>query len=946
MGSTPETASLEKNSESHHRETPGKPAVLASFGDPFHAVADRMLLGPTDPPDVTIRSLRAPALRVPVLQHAQRAWGNHASQQIVQRACGLQRQCACGGTCPKCRENEQRPLLQRSPANDDERAFNGLPSTAGAPLEARARRSMENHFDTDLTEVRVHTAAEDAASATALEALAYTSGRDIYFAAGMYAPSTTAGQRLLTHEVAHVMQQRSGREPSLSTKSAHGVKVGAPDDALEAAADSASEQFVNGTHETDETPSERLEAKTAIQPFVQRQPASKTTGEELPISGELELRTYRVNLGGQQFSLTPTEYDMLLKATAREIARKARSYKDTAETLLETQQQHIKDSNSVIRYLSSLVGGADLPDADVYTQPAKDAEALIADVQRIDINPENGQRIEFLYQRLSYLAQETKAAEHAWYKYINGTIEGAESTVHGLETVRDTAFAVDAALAGGVAAPAIFTAAGGGVVGTSLALGGGAVAGSGTKGLLEFGGAAGGEALSTAITPGSHSFDWSYVEQRTTKGLKSGTFEGALGAGAAFITPAVSGVMTRGVTSVGGEAFATSTAGRYTISALTGITMGGGAPALTNAPALAHGDISTGDYFWGIGKGAFWGGAAGMASNSIQGLNREGGIPFRGDVAPMPRWMFAGPLSPLAPGWNPTPGFNQLPFEELPKIPGMTWTRVTYQGQPRWEPMSTLGAARDPVQLNWYGDPNVSSANFVIRVGGTTTFGIQTFSPTPYTGLPANTGAGGTSLPGAPSSMRDDFPVTSRDFTEPATGQTYTRGHIIDFRNTTPRTASIPDSNMDPANFTPEQPWIGGGRLPGGGRTFGVRAQITNRIIRTNPGGGARLAQYNVSTSGRTTLNGELIPDEYIYVERNAAGIPTRAWRIPNNTAAPPSVPGPAGGPPGRPVTSAGDADAAFDLPLNQIPRPILDHLRIEALTAAAVGEAVGKVRE
>ena len=44
----------------------------------------------------------------------------------------------------------------------------------------------------------------------AVQARAYTVGRDIAFAAGQYAPETTEGRRLLAHELTHVVQQTGG----------------------------------------------------------------------------------------------------------------------------------------------------------------------------------------------------------------------------------------------------------------------------------------------------------------------------------------------------------------------------------------------------------------------------------------------------------------------------------------------------------------------------------------------------------------------------------------------------------------------------------------------------------------------------------------------------------------------------------------------------------------
>ncbi len=68
---------------------------------------------------------------------------------------------------------------------------------------------MGEALGVDLGAVRVHTDPASAESADAIGARAYTAGSDVYFAAGQYAPTSEDGQRLLAHELAHVVQQRS-----------------------------------------------------------------------------------------------------------------------------------------------------------------------------------------------------------------------------------------------------------------------------------------------------------------------------------------------------------------------------------------------------------------------------------------------------------------------------------------------------------------------------------------------------------------------------------------------------------------------------------------------------------------------------------------------------------------------------------------------------------------
>lgn len=77
----------------------------------------------------------------------------------------------------------------------------------GQPLDANTRASMESRFGHDFGSVRVHDDAQAVESAQAVDAQAYTVGRDIVFASGKYAPRTAKGRRLLAHELTHVVQQ-------------------------------------------------------------------------------------------------------------------------------------------------------------------------------------------------------------------------------------------------------------------------------------------------------------------------------------------------------------------------------------------------------------------------------------------------------------------------------------------------------------------------------------------------------------------------------------------------------------------------------------------------------------------------------------------------------------------------------------------------------------------
>jgi hypothetical protein len=78
---------------------------------------------------------------------------------------------------------------------------------SGSPLPHDVRASMEPRFGADFSGVRVHTGGEADQLNRQLSAQAFTRGHDIYMAAGKYAPGTLAGNRLLAHELTHVVQQ-------------------------------------------------------------------------------------------------------------------------------------------------------------------------------------------------------------------------------------------------------------------------------------------------------------------------------------------------------------------------------------------------------------------------------------------------------------------------------------------------------------------------------------------------------------------------------------------------------------------------------------------------------------------------------------------------------------------------------------------------------------------
>ncbi len=80
----------------------------------------------------------------------------------------------------------------------------------GQPLDPPTRGLMETRFGHDFSRVGVHTDARAAEAASTINARAFTLNHNIVFGAGEYAPRTHAGRWLISHELAHVVQQTGG----------------------------------------------------------------------------------------------------------------------------------------------------------------------------------------------------------------------------------------------------------------------------------------------------------------------------------------------------------------------------------------------------------------------------------------------------------------------------------------------------------------------------------------------------------------------------------------------------------------------------------------------------------------------------------------------------------------------------------------------------------------
>ncbi len=98
-------------------------------------------------------------------------------------------------TCADCETDPQNDLT----------SYLSSSAPTGHALPPDVRAQFEPRFGQDLGHVRVHADTRSAAAAHEIDALAFTHGSHIHFAQGRFDHGTSAGRRLLAHELAHVL---------------------------------------------------------------------------------------------------------------------------------------------------------------------------------------------------------------------------------------------------------------------------------------------------------------------------------------------------------------------------------------------------------------------------------------------------------------------------------------------------------------------------------------------------------------------------------------------------------------------------------------------------------------------------------------------------------------------------------------------------------------------
>jgi hypothetical protein len=168
------------------------------------------------------------------------------------------------------------------------------------PLAPQVAARFSQAYEHDLSQVRVH---PDSPKPGAIGARAFTVGNDIAFAPGTYQPASTEGQKLLGHELAHVVQQ-SRQQPILQGK-------GLSSDGPEQEADRAAEAAISGEPVPPLTPV----GQGTVQLQAAGAPAAKPTPDKADTHKKVQ--PGEIDLGRGMLDPSTVRIDENGKATAR-----------------------------------------------------------------------------------------------------------------------------------------------------------------------------------------------------------------------------------------------------------------------------------------------------------------------------------------------------------------------------------------------------------------------------------------------------------------------------------------------------------------------------------------------------------------------------------------------------------------------------------------------------
>lgn len=103
------------------------------------------------------------------------------------------------------------PAVERTRQRKRSTAWGSPTTTPSRPLPTEQAQRLGQAFGHDFARVQIHDDLRAQAAARALQEEAFALGSHVFFARGAYRPGTREGDRLLIHELTHVVQYEQGR---------------------------------------------------------------------------------------------------------------------------------------------------------------------------------------------------------------------------------------------------------------------------------------------------------------------------------------------------------------------------------------------------------------------------------------------------------------------------------------------------------------------------------------------------------------------------------------------------------------------------------------------------------------------------------------------------------------------------------------------------------------
>lgn len=176
--------------------------------------------------DTRMRGRGNGSVHIQLMRDMQQTHGNRAVQLFIQRA--------ASSSAP--------------PVQQDIGARIQAKAGSGSGLDSGTRGKLEANMGADLSGVKVHTDGDADDMSRSVDAVAFTTGNDIFFRQGAYEPQSQEGMRLLAHEATHTVQQSRG--PVSGTPTKGGVSVSDPSDSFEQEASHTADAVVQGEEES------------------------------------------------------------------------------------------------------------------------------------------------------------------------------------------------------------------------------------------------------------------------------------------------------------------------------------------------------------------------------------------------------------------------------------------------------------------------------------------------------------------------------------------------------------------------------------------------------------------------------------------------------------------------------------------------------------------------